>query len=112
MSPQPREIGLLAALEIAALERGPDGTLSLCGTPPAWFDIVFSSARGERNEIDFSETSPYLAEFLVDAEAFWTRSQGRLNAGAWTQRDTQGREVGLEAWAIRVDSRNFLLIKE
>jgi signal transduction histidine kinase/CheY-like chemotaxis protein len=112
MSPQPHEIGLLAALEIAALERGADGGLSLSGTPPAWFDPVFSPARGKQNEIDFSESSPYLAEFLIDAEKFWASSEGRLNAGTWTQRDTQGREVGLEAWAVRVDSRNFLLIKE
>src|ERR1700690_1398668 len=109
MSPQPREISLLAALEIAALERGSDGKLLLSGTPPAWFDAVFSPARGKQNEIDFSESSPYLAEFLVDAEEFWAGSQGRLNAGTWTQRDTQGQEVGLEAWAVHVNSRNFLL---
>ena len=112
MSPQPREIGLLAALEISALERGAGGTLSLIGTPPAWFDIVFSPARRKRNEIDFSESSPYLAEFLVDAEEFWQSSEGRLHAGTWTQRDVHGQEVGLEAWAICADGRKFLLIKE
>src|SRR5271156_463758 len=112
MSPQPREISLLTALDISVLERGAEGALTLVGTPPVWFNIVFSAARGPQNEIEFSDSSPYLAGFIVDAEEFWKRSEGRLHGGTWTQRDIHGQEVGLEAWAVRVDERNFLLIKE
>jgi len=111
MSPQPREIGLLAALDIAVLERADGGRLSPVGMPLPWFDVVFTAARGRRNEMDFSESSPYLAEFLIDAEEFWSQSEGRLHAGTWTQRDVHGKEAPMEAWAIRAEGRNFLLVK-
>src|SRR5271154_45118 len=111
MSPQPREIGLLAALDITVLERGEGGTVSLVGVPPLWFDVVFSPARGKRSEIDFGESSPYLAEFLIDAEECWQRPKGRLHAGTWTQRDIHGQEAALEGWAIQAEGRKFLLIK-
>jgi signal transduction histidine kinase/ActR/RegA family two-component response regulator len=105
------EVELLAALGISVLERSENTCLRLIGTPPPWFDRIFSGSRSPKNLVDFSASSPFLQEFLTDAADVWEREEGRLDSGDWTQRDEDGKERDLEAWAVKCSHRKFLLVK-
>lgn len=87
----------LSALDIVALE-GKDGEFEAIGQPPDWFYRVFPNG-------DVS-ADPYLAEFLSGAETVTEK----VYSGVWTERDTEGRECGLEAWTIPVAGRRVLTI--
>lgn len=94
---------LIAALEIAVFEREEGGRLRLLGAPPAWFATL--SPTGEAS-------FPFLENFLVDAEAFWTEAAGgRLKSGMWIESDALGHETPLEASAVCVGPRKILMIE-
>jgi hypothetical protein len=94
---------LIAALEIALLEREPGGGLKLLGVPPEWFRRL-----NPGETISF----PFLDNFLIDAENFWSEAAaGRLKSGLWTETDSLGHETSLEASAVCVGPRKILLIE-
>ena len=88
----------LTALDIVVLEAKDDG-LFVVGRPPAWFHQVFA-------DVDLGGASPYMDNFLLDA---WSGPL-RLYSGVWTQRDRNGGECSLEAWAVQLAGRRLLLI--
>lgn len=103
---------LLAALEVVVLEQDPERSLRLIGTPPEWFrrfrPEAGSPAAGYRVVLD----SPFLDNFLMDAESFWmSDGAGRLRSGIWTESGPMGTEFHLEASAVRIGARRFLLIE-
>lgn len=103
MSDKPIAAELIAALEFAVFEREPGGQLRLLGTPPAWFMRL-----SPKGEVSF----PFLDNFLVDAEAFWTdAAAGRLRSGIWIETDELGNETPLEASAVCAGPRKILLIE-
>jgi hypothetical protein len=94
---------LIAALDIALLEREAGGRLAVLGTPPEWFRRLASG-----DPISF----PFLDNFLVDAENFWSQgAAGRLKSGLWTEADPLGHETYLEASAVSVGQRKILMIE-
>lgn len=94
---------LIAALEFAVFERDAGGRLRLLGSPPAWFAALCPTG-----DVSF----PFLDNFLVDAEAFWTDAAGgRLKSGIWIESDALGHETPLEASAVCVGTRKILLIE-
>ena len=94
---------LIAALDIALLEREPGGRLRVLGSPPQWF---------ERLCPDGAVSLSFLDNFLIDAEGFWaSRGAGRLKSGLWTESDELGHETTLEASAVCVGPRKILLIE-
>jgi hypothetical protein len=98
---------LLAALEVVVLEQDPERSLRLVGTPPEWFRRFRPSA-ADRVALD----SPFLDNFLMDAESFWmSDGAGRLRSGIWTESGPMGTEFHLEASAVRIGARRFLLIE-
>jgi len=94
---------VIAALDVALLEREAGGRLKLLGAPPEWFRRL---SPGE------SVSFPYLDNFLIDAENFWSgAAAGRLRSGIWTESDALGHETYLEASAVCVGPRKILLIE-
>jgi hypothetical protein len=94
---------LIAALDIALLEREAGGRLALLGAAPEWFRRLSSG-----DSISF----PFLDNFLIDAETFWTQgAAGRLKSGLWTEADSLGHETYLEASAVCVGPRKILMIE-
>src|SRR5271170_970468 len=98
---------VLAALNIALLERRPDGVLALRGSPPAWLkDFASGSSH------DFAALFPFLEAFLPDAEEFWRSSAiGRLESDIWTQAGASGTEHHLQASAVCAEDRYWLSIE-
>jgi hypothetical protein len=94
---------LIAALDITLLEREAGGRLVLLGAAPEWFSRLSSG-----DPVSF----PFLDNFLIDAESFWTQgAAGRLKSGLWTEADSLGHETYLEASAVCVGPRKILMIE-
>ncbi|MGA7411316.1 MAG: ATP-binding protein [Bryobacteraceae bacterium] len=98
---------VLAALNIALLERQPEGGLALRGDPPTWLkDFATGSS------YDFTALFPFLEAFLPDAEEFWSSSaSGRLESDLWIQTGTSGAEHHLQAAAVCAENRYWLSIE-
>lgn len=94
---------LIAALEIAVFEREEGGRLRLLGAAPAWLRNLSP---------DGSISFPFLDNFLIDAEGFWSQAAaGRLKSGIWVEADALGHETSLEASAVSVGARKILMIE-
>ena len=103
---------LLAALEVVVLEQVPDRALRLTGTAPSWFLRFLPNAASTPDDVKGALDSPFLENFLTDAERFWASDgAGRVRSGMWTEAGPMGTEFHLEASAVRVGGRRFLLIE-
>jgi len=103
---------LLAALEVTVLERPAAGQLRLMGRTPDWFARFRPEARSGSATFSDALESPFLENFLVDAESFWaSNASGRLKSGLWTEAGPLGTDFHLEASAVCVGDRKILLIE-
>lgn len=103
---------LLAALEVVVLEQDRDRTLRLAGSVPEWFARFRPGALSSPPRIETALGSPFLENFLTDAESFWTSNgAGRLRSGLWTEPGPMGDDFHLEASAVALGGRRFLLIE-
>ena len=76
-----------------------------------WLRRVNTRWKGER-DILVSRTFPFLDHFLVDAEAFWaTGEPGRIGSGLSSEPGADGKDFHFEAWAVTVESGQFLLLE-
>jgi two-component system, cell cycle sensor histidine kinase and response regulator CckA len=103
---------LLNAIDILALERLIDGTFTLNGTVPDWFERLYPDAALSGEPVELGKLSPFLENFLVDAEAFWTSPErGQLGSGPWIESDESGNTYELEATAVSMENNKVLLIE-
>jgi transcriptional regulator with PAS, ATPase and Fis domain len=102
---------LFVSLETAVLERvDQTDTFSLQGTAPAWWSSIFGTTTPP-STVRPGERSPFLKQFLGEAEQSWARhAAGLVRSGPWTERDQHGTTIHLEATALLVDSRQLLLL--
>jgi signal transduction histidine kinase len=102
---------LLTALDIVVMQRVAPDTFYLHGVAPAWLRRVNARWKGER-EVLASRTFPFLDHFLADAEAFWSSGEpGRIGSGLAAEPDAEGQDFHYEAWAVNVDTGQFLLLE-
>ncbi len=102
----------LADQGYALFESLGDGDFSAVGNCPAWCREIFAiqSETGKRNRL--AEKSLFLENFLVDAEEFWnTKSEGSASSGNWTERGKDGRDIPLEAFALSLDGKKILILR-
>ena len=87
---------LLSSLDMTVMKRLDEGSFRLTGK------------KGFRPE----KGLPFLENFLVDAEHFWTdETSGRLNSGPWIETDPSGNDYALEATAVSMGKTKILLIE-
>ncbi|QTA90361.1 SpoIIE family protein phosphatase [Desulfonema magnum] len=98
-------------LDILVAERGDDASFQLLGTVPECLKPFFPQAvPGKRFRPE--ENSPFLENFLIDAEDCWTSENTEpLKSGAWAESDDQGNSCELEATAIFSGKRKLLLVE-
>jgi signal transduction histidine kinase/CheY-like chemotaxis protein/HPt (histidine-containing phosphotransfer) domain-containing protein len=88
-----------------------DGELRVIGSWPEWSQSLWgevSSSGGVR----LGEVSPFLENFLFDAEEFWkSKAAGSVGSGNWTERDATGREIPLEASAYFLGGKRILIVR-
>jgi signal transduction histidine kinase len=100
-----------AALQILVLERLQNGSYRVIGGIPEWFSRVQSESIPEESAVQPGRMFPFLANFLLDAEAFWRdEAVGVLKSGLWRELDRSANELYLEASAVLWGTRKFLLI--
>src|SRR5580704_9347982 len=102
----------LAGQGYALFESVGDGDFVAVGDCPAWcrdvFEIQFPAGKRSR----LGENSPFLDNFLVDAEEFWnTKSEGSASSGNWIERGKNGRDIPLEAFALSLDGKKILILQ-
>ena len=104
---------LLAALEVAVLEHVGGGSLRLAGSVPQWFARFRPGATSVPPRIEVALGSPFLENFLAEAKSFWSSGgSGRLRSGMWTEAGPDGDDFHLEASAIRLRGKRFLVIED
>jgi hypothetical protein len=105
---------LLAALEVVVLEQARDGHLRLAGAVPQWFARFRPGILSAPPKIEPALGSPFLENFLGEADGFWDSGGegGRLRSGLWTEPGPLGDDFHLEASAVSLDGRRFLLIED
>src|SRR5271156_263298 len=102
----------LAGQGYALFEYLGDGDFRSLGEWPDWCANIWGAQRGRDQRIGLAEKSPFLENFLVDAEEFWrARLPGSANSGNWIERGADGREIPLEATARSLDGKRILLLQ-
>ena len=103
---------LLTALDVMVVQRLPDRSFAVIGTTPAWFAWLYTDAAANPQQLRLDLTSPFLENFLVDADAFWNESRpGQLKSGSWEEKGPSGKEDNLEAAALCLGERKILLVE-
>lgn len=103
---------LLSALDLMVLERKDSGKYEAVGQPPEWFRWIYPNSWSEESGINLHHSSPFLENFLIDAEAFWAKNaSGQLRSGSWEEKGGIGKEDHLEATAMSLGGRKILLIQ-
>jgi signal transduction histidine kinase len=90
-----------------------DGEFQLIGTWPAWCQALWGDLAAAAGKIRIGDASPFLENFIFDAEQFWDSKSaaGSANSGNWTEREASGREIPLEASAYFLDGRRVLVVR-
>ncbi len=88
------------------------GDFQLIGSWPGWCQAMWGDLSGAKENIRIGDVSPFLENFLFDANEFWnSQSSGSANSGNWTERDSRGREIPLEASAYVLDGKPILIVR-
>jgi signal transduction histidine kinase/CheY-like chemotaxis protein/HPt (histidine-containing phosphotransfer) domain-containing protein len=89
-----------------------EGEFRLIGTWPSWCQAMWGDLPAGKETIRIGDASPFLENFLFDAEQFWaSKSSGSVNSGNWTERDTTGREIPLEASAYLLEGKRLIVVR-
>lgn len=101
----------LSQLGYVLLQRRADGTFSLLSDTPGWFTQIWGVAATGRANFTLIGTSPFLDNFLLDAEAFWSTPQaGFCESGDWIEKLASGEGIALEAKALVLEGKHLLAI--
>jgi signal transduction histidine kinase len=102
---------IINALDVGLLERHAPGVFAILGQLPRWFVRLYPDVNADQ-ELRPAELSPFLANFLIDAESFWEKSEpGRLLSGPWSETALNGEECFLEASAINTGGLKVLALE-
>ena len=90
-----------------------NGEFQLIGTWPAWCQALWGDLAADAGKIRIGDASPFLGNFIFDAEQFWDSKSaaGSAHSGNWTEREASGREIPLEASAYFLDGRRLLVVR-
>lgn len=101
-----------AFLGLLILESIGSNEYNLIGLIPKWVDFIADSEGKKIEEKVLIERFPFIEYFLGNAKEFWrNNNRGKLNSDLWVETDNFGKEVYLEAKAINLRNRDFLLIE-
>lgn len=101
-----RELGFVL------LEHRGEGKFALLSPLTAWLTELWGVGQAECAEIRIAEKSPFLENFLFEADAFWSANRGGVcQSEAWTEKSPTGAEVPLAAIAVVLEGRRFLALR-
>ena len=112
MAPHSIFESFLVSQGYALFESLGEGEFLAVGDCPSWCRDILDLTSQTEKPIALANNSAFLENFLVDAEDFWnSKTEGAVNSGNWTERDKNGREVPLEAFALSLDNKKILILQ-
>lgn len=100
---------LIRNLDLALLVEADETYLRAVSPAPLWLPMLLP---GDPAQLRKDDACEFLANFLVDAHAFWQMARpGKLRSGFWIERDDNGLEQVFEASAFRLEAVPVLLIE-
>jgi len=103
---------LLAAEGYAPFEYLGGGKFQALGKLPTFCTELLGDGAAAGAPVALAERMPFLESFLPDAEDCWNSAAGgRPESGVWVERVGGGRELALEAAALRLGEKRVLLIR-
>ena len=101
----------LAEMGFALLEYRGNGEFVPAATLPAWFSEIWAGLGNASLPIPLSQLSPFLENFLVDAETFWeTPGSTGCQSETWLEKTSLGREIPLQARALLLGEKRILAV--
>ena len=103
---------LVSDLNIAVLERTPQGSFSMLSEMPEWLSILVPEITPQHEELFLEDIFLFLEDFLGRHASFWDHPTGeQITSGVWTEVLPDGTEQLLQATALFVQDRPLLLLK-
>jgi signal transduction histidine kinase/CheY-like chemotaxis protein len=79
---------------------------------PAWLMELWEIPPGDQAEIPLAEKSPFLENFLQDADTFWASNSGGLcQSETWIEKSPSGKEIPIQAVALWLDGKRYLALQ-
>ncbi len=112
MAQNPILESFLANQGYALFEFAGDGDFRAMGRYPEWCEQVWGAPARASDANRLADHSPFLENFLVDAEDFWNRdTEKSLRSGNWIERTREGGEIPLEATAVKLAGKRILILR-
>ncbi|HXR33326.1 MAG TPA: ATP-binding protein [Verrucomicrobiae bacterium] len=93
------------------LEHKGEGKFVLGSDPPSWFNELWGATQPADVPIPLAAMSPFLENFLVEAQTCWSSSQtAECRSEVWIESTPAGREVPLQATALLRDGQQMLVL--
>ena len=100
----------LRELGFVLLEHKGHGRFELLSPAPVWLTELWELPP-HNSEITIAEKSPFLENFLFEADAFWDANRkGACQSETWVEKSPAGREIPLEAIALQWEGKRYLAL--
>lgn len=104
---------LVRFLDLTILERVAPEKFKAFGKAPKWADFLAPGSSGGILQSRLINRYPFIENFLELADKYWNmNNRGMLKSDIWVETDEEGAELFLEAQAICIQNRKFLLIHQ
>ncbi|HET7108713.1 MAG TPA: ATP-binding protein [Candidatus Acidoferrum sp.] len=95
----------------ALLEYAGEGNFLPLAELPAWFSEIWDVAANASGGIPLIQQSPFLENFLVEAEEFWNSpGAAACQSETWIEKSPAGREIPVQAKALFLEARRILAL--
>ncbi len=102
---------VLRQLGYVVLTHNGGGIFSLLSDAPGWFAQLFPAIRSGGKDGSIAEVSPFLDNFLLDAEAYWKAGKpGVCESGTWIEKMKSGKDISLQAKALHSGGKEILTL--
>ncbi len=101
----------LQELGYVLLEHRGQGRFAPLTEPPAWFHVLWPAPIAEAETLPLGELSPFLENFLLEAEPYWNSQQpGECRSETWIEKSGAGKEVPVQAIALHLEGKHALAL--
>jgi signal transduction histidine kinase/HPt (histidine-containing phosphotransfer) domain-containing protein/ActR/RegA family two-component response regulator len=101
----------LHALGYTLLEYRGEGKFTLLTDAPEWFVALWGKAGSPGEVIPLAEKSPFLENFLFEAENCWSSQAGQTcSSETWIEKSPSGQEIPVQAMAVVLNGRGVLAL--
>lgn len=102
----------LRELGYVLLEHRGQGMFTPLSPAPAWLAELWEIPQGDQAGIAVAEKSPFLENFLYEADTFWnSKDEGLCQSETWIEKSPSGKEIPVQAVALRLEGRRYLALQ-